>query len=228
MDFNGWANQGSYEYNHRLFVGLTQQLPHERWSHTGRDDLQILKRYIKFSFEKLWEDYEEAEPQDKAIWIYEDDEKAYFNTGLFDRNWQQIFAFFILNQRSDRPDSRKWFLKTFANSYSLSLNGINVSAMRRPNFFVQSSELVFDARYPIIPQWNHILDEEENYSRIPGALRNLGKTVCRNAIQASIERIQQRQIDCAPRELLARTLKSNFSACFFLTPVLYLTHAIDY
>jgi len=59
-------------------------------------------------------------------------------------------------------------------------------------FYVESFRSDLRHTSSIFPQWNHILDDEENYARIPSVLRALGKDVCRNVINGAIEKAKIR------------------------------------
>lgn len=42
---------------------------------------------------------------------------------------------------------------------------------RRANYFSNPSDLVFDTNLKIIPQWNHIINNPDNFNRIPEQVR---------------------------------------------------------
>ena len=41
----------------------------------------------------------------------------------------------------------------------------------------KSSDLVFDTKLPVVPQYEHIFDDEENVQRLPSAVRESGMRV---------------------------------------------------
>jgi hypothetical protein len=67
-----------------------------------------------------------------------------------------------------------------------------VSELRRANYFENPSALIFDVNLEIIPQWNHILDDEDNFLRIPKQLRDDGRDFCQNVIDGSIRLVKKR------------------------------------
>ena len=69
----------------------------ENWSFKQNptdDDFPILKKYIKYTFAKLW--------KDRQVFISDDDRYSVFNTGLVNRNYQYIYAIFEKNS-GQRP-----------------------------------------------------------------------------------------------------------------------------
>ncbi|NLG24428.1 MAG: DUF3825 domain-containing protein [Clostridiales bacterium] len=67
-----------------------------------------------------------------------------------------------------------------------------VTALKRPNYFDDPSKLIFRVNLSIIPQWDHILYEEENFHRIPEQLRQNGRDFCQSLISAAIESVKKR------------------------------------
>ncbi len=60
------------------------------------------------------------------------------------------------------------------------------------NFQTRSSALIYDIKLDIIPQWDHILYEEENFLRIPEQLRANGREFCQNLIEGAIGSVKKR------------------------------------
>jgi len=188
MQFDKWAYRGSHSfYDNRLKKLAMDELPLEKWDFTGGNECFILRNYILRTFERLEDERNEAEESIKNEFIYEDDKQACFNTGLLDKEWQAVYFYCKPN---DRPDLQQWKFDAFYNSYTIkytSMPAQAVTKLRRPNYFSEPSKLVFDVRLPIIPQWSHILDERDNFERIPETLRMQGRLFCRNAIEGAIK-----------------------------------------
>ena len=124
--------------------------------------------------------------------IYMDDNIACFNTGLYDKTWQPIYFYCIKNHIEG---FQKWRFKSFYNSYTINTTDIStadVSNLRRANYFEDPSALIFDVNLDIVPQWSHILYDEENFLRIPEQLRANGKEFCQSLIDGSINKVKKR------------------------------------
>lgn len=193
MQLKDWAFLGNYEFfNNKLKVLATNDLPPEKWSFAGKNDFGILKSYLYYSFEKLSQERELAAEDDLQKMIYMDDNIACFNTGLYDKTWQPIYFYCIKNHIEG---FQKWRFKSFYNSYTINTTDIStadVSNLRRANYFEDPSALIFDVNLDIVPQWNHILYDEENFLRIPEQLRANGKEFCQSLIDGSINKVKKR------------------------------------
>ncbi|MDQ9826330.1 DUF3825 domain-containing protein, partial [Acinetobacter sp. 163] len=83
MDLFDFTYCGNYN---RQIENLARMAP-ERWSFGEGQDKGILKGYLEHTFHRL---YEEGK-------VYENKNYAIFNTGLFNRYYQPIYAFFVPN-----------------------------------------------------------------------------------------------------------------------------------
>ena len=193
MTLYEWTNTGSNDFfTKKLRVLATNDLPAEKWSSNGRDDYNILKNYMRFTFEKLADEKADAPAAEQNSFIYEDSEQACFDTGLFDKNWQHIYFYCKKNRY---PNYQKYEFSGFFNDYTIkmaSLPATVVSALRRPNYFSDPSALIYNVNLSIVPQWQHIIYTEENFLRIPEQIRMMGPDMCRNVISGSIETVQKR------------------------------------
>ncbi len=129
----------------------------EKWSFGASNDNLILKNYIEHTFMKV-------EEEDKILM---ENGYALFNTGLFTSFYEPIYAYFRPN---NNPDRQTWFLVDFYASYQLAQMGIS-SFPPRANYFSNPAEMVFDTNCDIIPQYDHIFGDRENYLRIPEIVR---------------------------------------------------------
>ena len=118
-------------------------------------DNGILKGYLENTFRRL---YEEGK-------VREEKEYALFHTGLFNQYYQPIYAYFVPNVV---PDRQKWYLEGFYTDYSLLK--IKITDLPPRAAYVENpSDLVFDTKLPVVPQYEHIFDDEENVQRLPSA-----------------------------------------------------------
>ena len=139
------------DYN-RQIQNLARMVP-EKWSFSDTDDNGILKGYLEHTFKRLYEEQKVWEKKNYAI----------FNTGLFNYYYQPIYAYFIPNLV---PDRQPWFLDGFYTEYYLLKEGI--TCLPEKACYVENpSDLVFDTKLPVIPQYEHIFGDEENAARLP-------------------------------------------------------------
>ncbi len=193
MRLKDWTFLGNSDFfNNKLKTLTTNELPPEKWSYAGKTDFGILKSYLYFTFEKLWQERDLVPDEDKQQYIYMDEKIACFNTGLYDKTWQSIYFFCIKNPiQGFQP----WRFTSFYNSYTIKFTDIPTAAasnLRRANYFDHPSSLIFDVNLDIVPQWDHILYDDENFSRIPEQLRMNGKEFCQNLIDGAIRSVKRR------------------------------------
>lgn len=220
MVLKEWAFLGNYEFfNNKLKTLTTNELPAEKWSYAGKTDFGILKSYLAFTFEKLQQERDEAAEEDKLKFIYMDEKVACFNTGLYDKMWQPIYFYCVKNPIDGY---QPWKFIAFYNSYTIKvadIPSVAVSNLRRANYFTDPSALIFDVNLDIIPQWNHILYDEENFLRIPTQLRANGKEFCQNLIDGAIRSVKRR-IEANYKTIVPQLYKGKIQ---LLAP-LYLTN----
>ena len=146
-------------YN-RQIQNLARIAP-EKWSFGDSGDNGILKGYLENTFRRL---YEEGK-------VTEEKEYALFHTGLFNQYYQPIYAYFVPNVV---PDRQKWFLEGFYTDYSLLKIKIK-DLPPRASYVENPSDLVFDTKLPVVPQYEHILMMRKMCS---ACLRLCGKAAC--------------------------------------------------
>ena len=147
----------AYCHDYERKIQILASLCPEKWSFGNNADFVILKNYIEHTFLKLVE-------EDKVL-IREND--ALFNTGLFTNYYEPIFAYFSKNKN---PNRQTWFLDGFHTGYQLAMLGIT-EYPKRADYFSNPADLVFDTNYDIIPQYQHIFGDAENFLRIPEGVR---------------------------------------------------------
>lgn len=116
----------------------------ENWSNTTYPNNGILANYIVKTYDKL--------TSEKKIIIGKN--YALFNTGLFDKYYDQIYAY-----QSGKEIS-------FLTGYELGEIGVK-ERPEKANYFEQPELLLFDWHYPIDVHYKHILDDENNQKRLP-------------------------------------------------------------
>ena len=116
----------------------------EDWSNPTYPNMGILANYIVKTHDKL--------ALEKKITIGQN--YALFNTGLFNKYYDQIYAY-----QSGKEIS-------FLTGYELGEIGIK-ERPERANYFERPELLLFDWHYPIDVHYTHILDDEKNKQRLP-------------------------------------------------------------
>ena len=91
-----------------------------------------------------------------------------FNTGLYTRRYETVYALFEPNTREDAR--QRWFLKGFFKESDPALLSFEFLPCR-VRFAEDPSELVFDYRLPIRSNIDHVLGDERNLTRIPESLK---------------------------------------------------------
>lgn len=168
----------------------------ENWGSDPARKNSVLHNYIKHTFSKLYDEFEETSTHKDDIIKFK--EKYFvFNTGLYDVNWQKIFAYFI--PRNNPEADLKWSLDGFYTEYQLSMMHVD-SFPRRANYFLNVDDLVFNVNYGIVPQYDHIFDETNN-QRIPSSIRDSYMKVAlfNGAIEIATKRIDANYKTAVPQ-----------------------------
>lgn len=147
----------SYCADYDRKISVLSGLCLEKWSFGASSDNLILKNYVEHTFKKVWEEAK----------IQVSDNYALFDTGLYTMYYESIYAYFSPNRI---PDKQCWFLDGFYTSYQLAMMGV-VQFPKRANYFLDPAAMVFDTNCDIIPQYQHIFGDPDNYLRIPESIR---------------------------------------------------------
>lgn len=193
MKLSDWVFLGySDSYQKKLQVLVANELIPEKWSYTGENDLGILKSYLNFTFEKLWNEREDAPEDEKQKHVYMGDSSACFNTGLYDKSLQPIY---FCCKKNPKEGHQPWVFYGFFNSYTIGYAQVPATAalsLQRANYFEEPDKLLFNYSLEIVPQWNHILQDTENRMRLPESLRQNDDFTCRSRIEGAIRTARQR------------------------------------
>lgn len=150
----------------------------ENWDFSDATEKKysILKNYLEFTFRKLIEE--------KKVAYTNDNKHSCFNTGLFTENLEDIYAYFERNNftNSNTQFVFKAFLKHSDNRL-LSLFGNNLPDVA--NFFEKPESLIFNPKFEIIPDLDHII--KDNLDRFPIHLRHDDADLRRQIIGAIAE-----------------------------------------
>ena len=141
----------------------------ERWDYLkDPQDVphKILVNYINHTFMRLCE-LNCLFPD--AGYISETEDYFCFDTGLFTKHFEPIYALLIPN---DPGFAAKWKLKGFYKKSAFELRKVP-KLPQRASYFDNFEDLVYDTRLDLRINIDHILDDEKNKLRIPETYRNL-------------------------------------------------------
>ena len=136
----------------------------EPWGEGNR----VLKNYLLFSFKRAVQltkrDHATAAAP-SALPIVFDEGLCLFNTGLYTRRYETVYALFEPNTREDAR--QRWFLKGFFKESDPALLSFECLPCR-VRFAEDPSELVFDYRLPIRSNIDHVLGGRAQSHAHPG------------------------------------------------------------
>ncbi len=127
----------------------------------------VLKNYINHTFMKLYADYQKADTNEKNNIIYIDDKTICFNTGLFTKNYEEIYGLFSPNTTPSA--SKPWVFKGFYTSANLTRLPI---LPKRAVYFKSVDDVILDVSKEISCNVTHILSDAKNKDRLPSSIRN--------------------------------------------------------
>lgn len=135
---------------------------------TPNDQNPILERYINQVFRKQSVKYNcvELEEADSVFYIRND--FSCFHTGLYTRSYKAIYMCFDRNKRLNTL--RKWCFKGFATNDSPWFKCVQLLP-QRPAFLLRQEMTYYDPEWEIRVNVGHILDDEDNVTRLPESIR---------------------------------------------------------
>lgn len=128
----------------------------------------ILENYILHTFKRLAYEYNNSDDEnEKQIIFTTVDNKLCFNTGLFTKTYENIYACFSKNKNSNREP---WFFVCFSDTSDPFFENFYVLP-RRAKYFTEISELIYDTSAELRINTAHILRNQRNVERLPAELR---------------------------------------------------------
>ena len=140
----------------------------------------ILSSYLNFTFIRL--------QQQNKIRYSSDDSKACLNTGLQTPEGKDIYATFYKNQSASQRNQPQWTLLGYFDAYSDKMRDFE-PLPDIATYIEDPSELVYDDRYELEVDYDHILNE--NKERLPDVLQG-NSALARNAVEGAIGQLRQR------------------------------------
>jgi len=155
------------------------------FSDSQKPNHSILRNYLEHMFRKL--------QQEKKIFFTSKNDYACFNTGLVTENWEEIYAFFQEYKYpksgfNNPPFCFKAFLKK-SNPELLRTFG-TTGLPEIADFFQKPEELIFNPKCDLIPEIDHIIDE--NKDRFPSHMKNYDSAEVRRKLEGSIEEVKRK------------------------------------
>lgn len=175
------------EYEKSIEFLATNLADHENWEFTdsANPKFSILKNYLEHTFRKV--------KQEDKISFSAKNEFACFNTGLVTRNLEEIYAYFEThknprkNVENSSPFYFKAFLKQSDNQLLMKFGGCLPEIA---NFFQKPEDLIFNPSCNIIPQIDHII--EENKDRFPDHMQYLSPDEMRRRLEGAINEVKRK------------------------------------
>ena len=139
---------------------LAEKTLAEKWNLYEDNDNYILKNYLKYTFKKLQEENK----------IIETDTYCTFNTGLFSKYYEPIYAYGEINKNTT-GNAAKWYFKGFKDTYELGCLDVEIFP-ERADYFSDPSRLVFNCHLKVNKNYKHILDDLNTSQRLPDSIKN--------------------------------------------------------
>ena len=168
LNTKGFEHMAYFKVNWNNYTEqLAQIADEENWSNPTYPNNGILANYLVKTYDKVTSEKKIIVGQNYAL----------FNTGLFTKYYEPIYAYQTGKEIS------------FLTAYELSSIGIT-ERPERANYFEKPELLVFDWHFPIDIQFDHILDDERNKSRLPKDFLIKDNKVC--ILTGAIELMKKR------------------------------------
>ena len=145
---NVWVPQKSLD----ALKNLAQE---ENWTIDSDYPDGVLKQYLKLTYARL-------EQQRK---VYSGDGCLLFNTGLFDKDYEAIYAYMTPNKN---PGMQPWVCSRFERKDDPIMRKNLPEDLSRATWFDSFEDLFFDARKDVFPNYDHCM--LENAMRLPHSL----------------------------------------------------------
>ena len=158
---------------------LADKALQEKWSFENKTDNYILKNYLKYTFIKLQE-------ENKVI---ETDTYCAFDTGLFSKYYEPIYAYGETNKNMTET-AVKWYFKGFKDSYEL--GNLDIEKFpERADYFSDPSRLVFNWHLNVNKNYKHILDDLNTLQRLPDSIKNSDRPLetLKGVIDTAIQKV---------------------------------------
>ena len=160
----------------------------ENWEYKkdkSKNKLPILRNYLMFTYKRLADLYN-SDP--KSNYIYISDKYISFNTGLQTDNYEDIYMIWEKNKNTKK---QKWCSMGFYKE-SESFLLTNCKLTDRAKYINSTDELLLDTNLRIVPNLDHILQDEENVKRLPKQFQKVPYllSILNGAISITLNRLK--------------------------------------
>ncbi|MDR2968071.1 MAG: DUF3825 domain-containing protein [Tannerellaceae bacterium] len=157
----------------------------EEWEFTGVTEVKysILRNYLEHIFRKV--------KQEGKVLYTTNNSHACFNTGLVTKNLEEIFALFESHKKAQKENNPPFVFKAFLKASDIQL--LTVFPGNLPeiaNFFQKPEELIFNPSCKLIPQIDHII--EDNITRFPSHMQGLDNAEIRRRLEGAITEVTKK------------------------------------
>lgn len=150
-------------------LAIAENWKYTNYSNHNNEKNPILHQYINHTLSRLLAERDAAPEDEKQRILYIDNDILCFNTGLYTKEYQEVFAYFKKNKNEGRQE---WFFNSFLKSTANEIMHIYPKP-RRAKYFSDIHELIYDYKLELDPQLDHILSDENNKERLPNSIKNL-------------------------------------------------------
>ena len=165
---NNFVNMYDEVYFEESHIIELQQLARpERWENRHSNlsfKFPILRNYLNQTLKRLVTLHHE---DNKGNFIYNHNSFLCFNTGLYTKNYEEIYG---IMRRNDPKYRQKYRLDGFFQPSSPQLREVRMLPSRA-YYFNDISEIYYNTKYDLRINIDHILDDETNKERIPEEYR---------------------------------------------------------
>lgn len=154
----------------------------EEWEFSDAKEVKysILRNYLEHTFRRL--------KVEGKVAYNKYNTHACFNTGLVTKNLEAIYALFEENKNKGRSP---FYFKAFVKESDMQF--LQVFPGNHPDiadFFQKPEDLIFNPRCQLIPQLDHII--EDNLDRFPISIQGLDSGEVRRRLTGAIDEIKKR------------------------------------
>ena len=176
MQLFDYAYFPDYETAIQYLASMAQK---EEWSFPNGKQNGILKNYLDHTFRKL--------ATDNQIATSSCNNWSCFNTGLMTNSLECIFALFEQNRI---PNTSPFVFKAFLKESDFNLQKHFSSLPEPADYFQNPEALIFNPKLKILPQIDHIL--EDNEDRFPMHMQGLESDEKRRRLIGAIEEMKKK------------------------------------
>ena len=152
------------------------------FSDTKKKKYSILKNYLNYTFEKVYEE--------KQVAFTADNKFACFNTGLITSHYEDIYGLFT--KYKGKGKHQEYFFKGFfKESDTQLLTHFSSTLPKKADYFNTPEDMILNPKFNIVANVEHIIDD--NIERFPENLKTLGKnnqcSILKGAIDIAKKRV---------------------------------------